>query len=487
MYRILKAYCIAILFLAPLFGADYPISEYFNILINDSKVGYSSVLTEKTIFETKTCLKETTYMLFEIKRFKDSIKMETKTELYFSEELEPYYFKSYENLTGQERFMEGRIKQNKAYITDKFAGKEEKKEFALPPGTIFAGMLDNFLRKAGLFSNKSYVVKVFDNSMLSVADVKIKINGLEKQTAGNREYSCYAIDTEMYNILTSIYVDKQGYTIRTKNAQLGLEEVIATEAEAKKSFSANVDILSDFAVKCSRIIERPGDVKEMNCSLVFEKGLPEGLNQNSLSGTSIKIIKENMAICTLRRTEFPVEKAAAFPIGEKGLEKYLKPSPYEQSEDAELIKTARTIAGNEKNSLKAAGKIVNWVNGRVVNKSFSSVFATAKETFDSKQGDCKGHAVLASALCKALGIPAKIAAGIYPVNDRFYYHMWLEVYLGNGNWAAMDPTFNETVLDAAHIKLVEGTLDDAGKLAFMVEVYKYFKNMEVVVFKLIYR
>ena len=64
--------------------------------------------------------------------------------------------------------------------------------------------------------------------------------------------------------------------------------------------------------------------------------------------------------------------------------------------------------------------------------------------------------------------------------------MWLEVYAGNGNWVAMDPTFNETVLDAAHIKLVEGTLDDEGKLAFMVEVYKYFKNVEVIVFKLNY-
>jgi len=486
MFKILKAYCIATLFLAPLFGASYPISEYFNILINDAKVGYSSVLTEKTIFEEKKCLKETTYMLFEIKRFKDSIKMETKTEIYFSEELQPYYYKSYENMSGQERFSEGKIIKNKLYVTDKFAGKEEKKEFLLPAGTIFAGMLDDFLRKSRIIPKSTFTVKIFDNSMLAATDVKVRIIGTEKQTIGNREYDCYAIDTEMYNILTRIYVDKQGFTVRTQNAQLGLEEVIATEAEAKKKFSANLDILSDFAIKANKVIARPAEVKEMNCSLLFDKGLPAGLTKDSISGTSIKIIKDNMAICVLRRIEFPENEAALFPVSEKKLEKYLKPSPYEQSDDPELIKTAKVIAGNERNSIKTAKKIVNWVNNYVSNKDFSSAFATAKETFESKQGDCKGHAVLAGALCKALGIPTKIAAGIYPINDRFYYHMWLEVYAGNGNWVAMDPTFNETVLDAAHIKLVEGTLDDEGKLAFMVEVYKYFKNVEVIVFKLNY-
>ena len=110
-------------------------------------------------------------------------------------------------------------------------------------------------------------------------------------------------------------------------------------------------------------------------------------------------------------------------------------------------------------------------------KNYSAGFATSKEALATGEGDCTEHAVLASALLKALGIPSRVAAGMAPIGDKFYYHMWVEAY--TGKWTAMDPTFNEEIVDAAHIKISEGVLNEQGRFDLMLSILQYFDRVSV--------
>src|SRR5580700_9585786 len=66
-------------------------------------------------------------------------------------------------------------------------------------------------------------------------------------------------------------------------------------------------------------------------------------------------------------------------------------------------------------------------------------------------------------MARALGIPARIAAGLVSVHGVFYYQAWAEVYLAEGGdrglWVPVDPTLNQFPADATHLRLARGGLD----------------------------
>ena len=71
------------------------------------------------------------------------------------------------------------------------------------------------------------------------------------------------------------------------------------------------------------------------------------------------------------------------------------------------------------------------------------------------QGECTDFADLFTTLARASGLPARTVFGIaYSNGDQpsFMFHAWNEI-LADGQWQGVDPTWNQTRLDATHIKL----------------------------------
>ena len=99
------------------------------------------------------------------------------------------------------------------------------------------------------------------------------------------------------------------------------------------------------------------------------------------------------------------------------------------------------------------------------NKNFATAFAPASEVARNLSGDCTEHGVLTAAICRAVGIPARVAIGLVYVDHLggFGFHMWNEVYV-NRRWVAIDAAFDQTEVDAVHIKLSDTSLDGVSPL-----------------------
>ena len=170
---------------------------------------------------------------------------------------------------------------------------------------------------------------------------------------------------------------------------------------------------------------------------------------------------------TLKTAE-PPAKPLALPIklgpGEKEFAKWLVPSELVQSDAPEIIKMAKKIIGDEKDSFKAASKIQAWVYENV-EKRYLAAMSNAVGVLKKMQGDCSEHSVLFVALCRAAGIPAREAIGIgySDAMGAFGYHAWGEVYVGK--WVAMDPTWGENLADATHVKFGLGGTESVGAIA----------------------
>jgi transglutaminase-like putative cysteine protease len=111
-----------------------------------------------------------------------------------------------------------------------------------------------------------------------------------------------------------------------------------------------------------------------------------------------------------------------------------------------------------------------WVHDSVTDRITFGV-PSALRVLASRTGDCNEHTQLFVALARAVGLPARVAAGLAYVDGKFYYHAWPEVLLAD--WVAVDPTFGQFPADAAHLRLV------IGGLTHQMELLRLMGNLKI--------
>jgi transglutaminase superfamily protein len=177
-------------------------------------------------------------------------------------------------------------------------------------------------------------------------------------------------------------------------------------------------------------------------------------------------------VLDITREKIP-EASYQIPYQDRKMAGMLAASRFIRSDHPTIVEKAREIVGNEKDPVKAAKLINSWVF-RYLKKVPTPAVPDSLTVLQTRQGDCNEHAVLATALARALGIPARIAVGLVYANGGFFYHAWVEYWAGDG-WFTGDPLMNQMPVDPSHIVLLRGDVQKhldviafLGKLKFKV-------------------
>jgi hypothetical protein len=149
---------------------------------------------------------------------------------------------------------------------------------------------------------------------------------------------------------------------------------------------------------------------------------------------------------------------APFPANfdsSSSLRRYLVPEPGIESADPDIRSLSRHITRGSTDTLQAAQRLAGWVAREI--RPFA-IGGTALQTLKSRQGACQSYASLLAALCRSVGIPARLVYGCMylPRGGRgvFGGHIWTEIYVGEAGWIAVDANHGEAdVLDSGHIRL----------------------------------
>jgi Transglutaminase-like superfamily len=148
-----------------------------------------------------------------------------------------------------------------------------------------------------------------------------------------------------------------------------------------------------------------------------------------------------------------------------------------QSNDPKIVQLAWRIAGADRRRDSSARdprivaeRINTWVHDSIRDRVTFGV-PSALRVLQTRTGDCNEHTQLFVALARAVGLPARIAAGLAFVDGKFYYHAWPEVLLND--WVAVDPTFGQFPADAAHLRFV------VGGLARQTELLRLMGNLKI--------
>ncbi len=133
----------------------------------------------------------------------------------------------------------------------------------------------------------------------------------------------------------------------------------------------------------------------------------------------------------------------------------------------DLVKkhAADAVAGLPKTASdwEKAKAVETWVHKNMKQVEFSQAMASCQTVAKALSGDCTEHSMLATGMCRALGIPAKTSLGLVyaPTRDggaQLAYHMWFEVY-ADGGWVPLDAILGKGSVGPGHLKITDAHWD----------------------------
>ena len=109
--------------------------------------------------------------------------------------------------------------------------------------------------------------------------------------------------------------------------------------------------------------------------------------------------------------------------------------------DAFRSPTAPTVtaATPEKMARARLRRLTEWVGREIRSRQQVVIVLDPLETLRQRRGHCGEHARLLVALCRTLGMPARVCQGLTVRETGLVYHAWVEAWTGDG-WTSADST-----------------------------------------------
>lgn len=382
---------------------------------------------------------------------------------------EPLSFESEQTISGIKQTSKGTITPDgKIDVTVTMMGIPQKKVIDWPKGAImFEGMrlleLDKKLARGETFS-----AKAFTPLFLSAVDTTVTVGDKEDVDLLGRVVKLTKLTLVMKSPLigemsSTSYVDDDMNPLKTTSQMMGgIFEMLSCDKEFALSENDVVDFLDRMFVQSPRPLGELSSESGLEYTMMAKEGC-----KPSFPSEDNQIVKK-LPDGRIQITVQPIKAVSKAKLPYRGKDEAmleaLKPSTYLQSDLESIRDLAKQAVGNEKDAAAAAKKIESFVNTYITQKDLSIGYATAGEVAAGKQGDCTEHAVLTAAMCRAAGIPARVAVGLVYVDsfaDRkhvFGGHAWTQANIG-GKWINLDATRVPRENPAGYILLGMGNGD----------------------------
>ena len=287
-------------------------------------------------------------------------------------------------------------------------------------------------------------MQAFDAAAMQHQPMTMRVVGRETLTEDGVAVPTWKVRESFRGMESDVWLDDNGQTVRERGP-MGLEvrRESAADAVAKGWSSAPLDLMGAVAVPVTDISD-PRERDRLRLRLAGVEGvtIPSDGRQHG-NGAELVIERETVHAATYQ-----------LPYDGAEWQSELQPTMFLQSDHPKVRAAARLAVGDERDPLAAAERLRHWVHD-ALEKRPAATLPNALQVLETRAGDCNEHAVLYAALARAVGLPARVVAGLVYQNGAFLYHAWDEVWLGNG-WLTVDAIFDQMPVDVTHIKLVEG-------------------------------
>lgn len=330
---------------------------------------------------------------------------------------------------------------------------------------------------SGLEEGQEMILFVFDPSTLGQAPAVVKVEGMESITLNGIEVKTRKVSLGFKGSRQYAWLNEAGEVLR-EQGMLGITLVKTTRSGALDGIplEASEDLTGLVSVASNRQFDNPEQLSRLKIRISrIDDLIKEGrfsLNQGRQTwANGILLIEkesvepdgrlnQNGRIDQPGQTEqdegiSPDHDPTAFSEALQKIEARFKaPDTFIQSRHPRIRNVAEKVVRPDDTPLEKVKKLVAWIQENIRRQPVLSL-PNALSTLENGMGDCNEHAVLLAAFCRAVGLPAKIEAGLVYLNGRFYYHAWNLVFVGQ--WITVDALFNQIPADVTHIAFLSGS------------------------------
>lgn len=421
-------------------------TDYMAILLQGKKVGHAVHI--RSVEDNKVTTTERFSMT--LGRGGQAVSVMSQETHVETPDGKPISFEMAMTTSGVEQKTTGTVQEGKVTISRQVMGQAQQQTIDWPEGALLNEGLRLVQEEKGLAPGTTYKVDIFRPDMMMSIPAEITIGEKMKVDLFGRVLDLTETKTTMFvqdqEIMMTGYVDDQ---LKAKKMLVPMMGMTLEMVACDKAFAMREDDIVDFLEKLS--ITSP--VKLMNlrtaesASYLLEPTTEKKLELIESSSQTVEQTPDGILV-TVKRIE--PDKNIQFPYkgNDPQVLEALEATDYLQCKDETIAEMAKRAIGSTEDAGEAAYQIEAFVDGYITQKDLSVGYASAAEVAQSRQGDCSEHAVLTAAMCRAVGIPARIVCGVVYADSFlskqsiFGGHMWVEVYL-NGLWVGLDSTRSE--------------------------------------------
>ena len=279
---------------------------------------------------------------------------------------------------------------------------------------------------------------------------------------------------------TTLWTDDQGNILKQYIPTYGLIIVRTDQETATQHFSPQNDVLATFQIPLDKSMDNRDEVtkslflvssksgRDLTTILIDQPGQFARASQQGEQSQQGPI-----EIAVFRDADAEVSTLQPDDADRRS-------GPLVQSNDPLVRAIASVATPDTKPAL--AKKLARTVYDHIDQKDNSEGFASAAFVASTGRGDCTEHAVLLAALCRAKGIPARVAAGLVyhesADGPSMRYHMWTLAY-ADDRWIQLDATRPSGLAPADRIIITTDNLASGSEYAVVQAVSALLGDLSI--------
>lgn len=460
-----------------------PGESWNGIYFNGKKIGFSSLHIENSTWRGKRAKRLTSHSVTNIEMLGNHVSQDVTSTSFTDSTYTPLYQEFSIKSNGSVMKLAAEFKPDKILCV---VNGSSRKTIEVPPGTDLVGDDSSATLGKSLPPGTKKTFHFLNPLTVALDRIDLTVEGRESVTLAGHAYEANRISAATTFGNMKMWEAPDGDLLKGE-MPFGMTLFRESRESARNMASAMPDFKvmanaaapgsandpkayvppSDFAlataITTAKKIPNPRSIRKL---VVTVSGVPNRSLILSDERQRAESDKDGVWQLTINASRFDTSESASLPIRNPSVAAMTKPALYLESDNAEVRRIAAEIRGSETSAAKVAAAIRKWVHARMKPDYSMGVPRSCTELIHRSRGVCRDYATLFAGIARAAGIPTRLAAGIVYAEGRFFYHAWVECWVGR--WTPLDPTLDTDFVDATHIKFAQGDVTQMFDVAQVV-------------------
>jgi transglutaminase-like putative cysteine protease len=459
--------------------------------LGGGQVGYAHHLYQEVKIGERTYIEATSRMELILKRFGQPMELSFKLSNYETAAGRVRSFLVDQPLSNNQRILRRGVVEGKQlrHIVQVGNGPLEEKQLPWNDEVLGLYAQEQLFQRRTVDPNTQFEFRRFEPTFDVVLTTQVQVKDLETVTllSGQRR-KLLRVELKMQKVRNftppeeTVWVDEQGEVLKRKMQMPGIGELVTYRTTKPKALARGVGPQLDIGlaqlVKVNQSVDRFNEAAEVTYHIRLKEVEQPDKAFATDDRQHVKLLADGTLEIRVTGLEQPSPQERKKQVPPPA--DYLKSNHFLKSDDAQVQSLTKRAVGKETDAWEKARLIERWVQSHMKHGNFSVAFATADEVARNLEGDCTEHAVLAAAMCRASGVPARTAVGLVHVPHKqcMSFHMWIEVWIG-GKWFALDPTLGHGRVGACHLKVIDNHWNDEQSFTPLLPVVQLLGKLQV--------